>query len=535
MADQLNYRIDVTGPAGARFDEILTPAALAFVARLDNEFAGRRRELLDARRLRREKLGSGEETLGFLPQTRSVREDDDWQVAGPADGLTDRRVEITGPTDRKMTVNALNSGAKVWLADFEDATSPTWHNVIDGQLNLFDAIRRNIDFSTPEGKRYTIGEQPATIVARPRGWHLVEKHIRIDGRPVSASLVDFGLYFFHNARQLLARGSGPYFYLPKLESHLEARLWNDVFRLAQHELGIPQGSIRATVLIETITAAFEMDEILYELREHVAGLNAGRWDYIFSVIKNFSDRGADFVLPDRAQVTMTVPFMRAYTELLVRTCHRRGAHAIGGMAAFIPSKDPEINATALEKVRQDKEREAGAGFDGSWVAHPGLVPVCREVFSRVLGERPNQVDKLRDDVVVTSDDLLDVASAGGEVTEAGVRANINVALRYVDAWLRGTGAAAIHNLMEDAATAEIARCQVWQWIRNGTKLDDGTAVTHSLVTGWLDEELAEVRAELGEGNRLDDAKAIFVETALGEKLPSFLTTGAYARYLTDFR
>ncbi len=532
MVEKLNYRIDVCGPAGDRFDEILTPAALDFVAKLDNAFAGRRRELLDARRLRREELQSGEKPLGFLPETRSIRDDGSWSVAPAAPGLEDRRVEITGPTDRKMTVNALNSGAKVWLADFEDATSPTWHNVIDGQLNLFDAIRRNIDFTTGAGKRYTIGDEPATIVARPRGWHLVEKHIRIDGRPVSASLVDFGLYFFHNARQLLARGSGPYFYLPKLENHLEARLWNDVFLLAQRELGIPRGTIRATVLIETITAAFEMEEILYELREHVAGLNAGRWDYIFSVIKNFSSHGADFVLPDRAQVTMTVPFMRAYTELLVRTCHKRGAHAIGGMAAFIPGKDPEVTATALEKVRKDKEREANDGFDGSWVAHPGLVPVCREVFDGVLGGWPNQLGKLREDVVVTAEDLLDVASAGGEVTEAGVRANINVALRYIDAWLRGTGAAAIHNLMEDAATAEIARCQIWQWIRNGTKLEDGTALTRELTVSYLDEELASVRAESGEANRLGDAYEIFTETALGEKLPSFLTTGAYARYLT---
>ncbi|SDZ16636.1 malate synthase [Amycolatopsis xylanica] len=528
---KLDYRIEVTGPDGPRFDEILTPAALAFVAKLDNAFAGRRAELLDARRLRREKIRSGEETLGFLPETASIRNDDSWHVAPTAPGLEDRRVEITGPTDRKMTVNALNSGAKVWLADFEDATSPTWHNVIDGQLNLFDGIRRAIDFTTESGKHYAVGESPATIVARPRGWHLVEKHIRIDGRPVSASLVDFGLYFFHNARQLIARGRGPYFYLPKLESHLEARLWNDVFLLAQDELGIPRGTVRATVLIETITAAFEMDEILYELREHVAGLNAGRWDYIFSVIKNFSEHGADFVLPDRAQVTMTVPFMRSYTELLVRTCHKRGAHAIGGMAAFIPSKDPKVNAVAIDKVRADKEREAGDGFDGSWVAHPGLVPVCREVFDEVLGGWPNQLGKLREDVVVTAEDLLDVASAGGEVTEAGVRGNINVALRYIDAWLRGTGAAAIHNLMEDAATAEIARCQVWQWIRNGTKLEDGTALTHELAVSYLDEELASIRAELGH-SRLDDARAIFEETALGEKLPSFLTTSAYARYLT---
>ncbi|WP_328443820.1 malate synthase A [Amycolatopsis sp. NBC_00438] len=535
MVDRLNYRIEVTGPVEGRFAEILTPAALDFLAKLDNTFAGRRRELLDARRVRREELQSGERPLGFLPETRRIRDDESWNVAPTAPGLEDRRVEITGPTDRKMTVNALNSGAKVWLADFEDATSPTWHNVIDGQLNLFDAIRRNIDFTTEAGKQYTIGDDPATIVARPRGWHLVEKHIRIDGRPVSASLVDFGLFFFHNARQLVARGVGPYFYLPKLENHHEARLWNDVFLLAQRELGVPRGTIRATVLIETITAAFEMDEILYELREHAAGLNAGRWDYIFSMIKNFAEHGADFVLPDRAQVTMTVPFMRAYTELLVRTCHKRGAHAIGGMAAFIPSKDPEVTATALDKVRADKEREAGDGFDGSWVAHPGLVPVCREVFDGVLGGWPNQLGKLREDVDVTAEDLLDVASAGGEVTEAGVRANINVALRYVDAWLHGTGAAAIHNLMEDAATAEIARCQIWQWIRNGTKLEDGTALTRELAVEFLDDELASVRAELGDGNRLGDAYKIFTETALGEKLPSFLTTGAYARYLTDAR
>ncbi|TLW92149.1 malate synthase A [Saccharomonospora piscinae] len=531
MADTRIDRLQVTGPALDRTDEILPPAALEFVAKLDDAFAGRRRELLDARRRRRERLDSGEESLGFLPETRGIRADESWQVAPPAPGLEDRRVEITGPTDRKMTVNALNSGAKVWLADFEDATAPTWHNVVAGQRNLYDAIRRDIDF-TDRGKRYAIGDEPATIVARPRGWHLVEKHIRIDGRPVSASLVDFGLYLFHNARQLLARGSGPYFYLPKLESHHEARLWNDVFRFAQDELGIPRGTIRATVLIETITAAFEMDEILYELREHAAGLNAGRWDYIFSLIKTFASHGADFVLPDRAQVTMTVPFMRAYTELLVRTCHRRGAHAIGGMAAFIPSRDPEVNATALEKVREDKQREAGDGFDGSWVAHPGLVPVCREVFDEVLGGWPNQLGKLREDVTVTAQDLLDVAGAGGEVTEQGVRSNISVALRYVDSWLRGTGAAALFGLMEDAATAEIARCQVWQWLRHGTKLPDGTAITRERVVEWLDEEFEASRAEVGDGNRLADAREIFVETALGEKLPSFLTTGAYARYLT---
>ncbi|MGH3515832.1 MAG: malate synthase A [Haloechinothrix sp.] len=556
MAANLNYRITVSGVQSDRFDEILTSEALEFVARLDNVFAGRRRELLDARRLRREMLNSGEEKLDFRADTAAIREDDSWRVAGAAPGLTDRRVEITGPTDRKMTVNALNSGAKVWLADFEDATSPSWQNVVSGQINLFDAIGGDIDFSVPSrdtrtraeaGKRYVIGDNPATIVVRPRGWHLVEKHVRIDGRPVSAALFDFGLYFFHNAKRLLERGVGPYFYLPKLENHLEARLWNDVFVLAQDLLALPQGTIRATVLIETITAAFEMDEILYELREHIAGLNAGRWDYIFSVIKNFSQQGADFVLPDRAQVTMTVPFMRAYTELLVATCHKRGAHAIGGMAAFIPSKDPEANAIAFGKVRQDKEREAGDGFDGSWVAHPGLVPVCREVFDWVLGEKPNQLDRLRDDVNVSAEDLLNVAGTGGDVTEEGLRNNINVALRYLDAWLRGTGAAAIRppcapptapeqrlSLMEDAATAEIARCQVWQWIYNGTKLASGDPITTELVTRFLDEELDSIRADAGgPGNRLDDARQIFVEIALAEKLPNFFTLSAYARYLTQ--
>jgi malate synthase len=530
MTSTLSDRLEITGTSGGRFDEVLTPAALEFVAALDSAFAGRRRELLDFRRRRRERLATGEEQLGFLPETRRIR-NDDWQVAAPAPDLEDRRVEITGPTDRKMTVNALNSHAKVWLADFEDATSPTWDNIVGGQLNLVDAIRGEIDF-TDNGKRYVIGELPATIIARPRGWHLPEKHLRVNGRPASASLVDFGLYLFHNAEALLARGSGPYFYLPKLENHHEARLWNDVFRFAQQELGLPHGTIRATVLIETITAAFEMDEILYELREHAAGLNAGRWDYIFSIIRTFGQAGPEYVLPDRAQVTMTVPFMRAYTELLVRTCHNRGAHAIGGMAAFVPSRDPDVNATALERVRDDKQREASDGFDGSWVAHPALVPVCREAFDEALGSWPNQLGKLRDDVVVTAEDLVDVASTGGEVTEAGIRSNITVALRYLDAWLSGTGAATIFNLMEDAATAEIARCQIWQWIHHGTTLADGRTVTGELVTRWMDEELAAVRGELGEPNRLADARTILGETTLGETLPSFFTTSAYARYLT---
>ena len=532
MSETLTSPIRVTGPAGERFDEILTPAALEFIPRLHNEFAGRRRELLDTRRVRREKLASGEEILDFPRSTRWIRGDPSWRVATPAPGLEDRRVEITGPPERAMTVDALNSGARVWLADFADATAPTWHNVINGQLNLSDAIRHDIDFTAESGRRYELADDPATIVVRPRGWHLVEKHLRIDGRPVSASLVDFGLYLFHNARRLIARGGGPYFSLPKLESHAEARLWNDVFLLAQRELGIPRGTIRATVLIETITAAFEMEEILYELREHAAGLKAGRWDYIVSVIRTLGSFGADFVLPDRAQLTMTVPFLRAYTELLVSTCHRRGAHAIGGRAAFVPGKDPDTRAVALAEVRADAEREATAGFDGSCVAHPALVPVCSKVFDEVLGGWPNQLGRLREDVDVTADDLLDVASAGGEVTEKGVCANINVALRYVDSWLRGTGMAVLSGRMEDAATAEIARCQVWQWVRHGTKLVDGTPVTAELVRGFLDEEMTAIRAEAGAANRLDDARKIFVETALAEKLPSFFTTSAYARYLT---
>ncbi len=518
--------IDVIGRMEPRFDEILTPAALDFLVALDGEFAAARVALLDTRRARRARFASGQ-LPGFLPETASVREDPTWRVAPPAPGLVDRRVEITGPTDRKMTINALNSGAKVWLADFEDATSPTWHNVISGQLNLRDALDRTIDFTSPEGKRYALGTELATIVARPRGWHLVEKHILVDGRPISASLVDFGLYLFHCAQRLIDSGTGPYFYLPKLESHREARLWNDVFRFAQNYVGLPQGTIRATTLIETITAAFEMEEILYELREHSAGLNAGRWDYIFSVIKNFGER-ADFVLPDRADITMTVPFMRAYTELLVRTCHKRGAHAIGGMAAFIPSRDPQVNEVALAKVTADKQREAGDGFDGSWVAHPGLVDICREIFDGVLGERPNQIDRLRDDVSVTAEELLAVDKTPGQVTEAGVRTNVAVALHYFDAWLGGTGAAAIFNLMEDAATAEISRCQLWQWIHHGTPLANGGRVTAELVRSIVDEEAAALRGEL---QHIDDAVAVLVEHTLSEDLAPFFTTVAYKRYL----
>ncbi|MEE6258775.1 malate synthase A [Plantactinospora sonchi] len=523
--------IQITGPMADRYDEILSPKALDFLVALDREFAARRVAVLDTRRARRARYAEGQ-LPGFLPETAGIRADPDWRVAPPAPGLVDRRVEITGPTDRRMTVNALNSGARVWLADFEDALAPTWHNVISGQLNLVDAIDRRIDFTDQRGKRYVVGPDPATIVVRPRGWHLVEKHLVVDGRPISASLVDFGLYFVHCAQRQLDAGSGPYFYLPKLEDHREARLWNDVFRFAQQYVGIPQGTIRATVLVETITAAFEMEEILYELREHAAGLNAGRWDYIFSIIKNFGCRD-DFVLPDRGEVTMTVPFMRAYTELLVRTCHRRGAHALGGMAAFIPSRDPEVNTVALARVRADKEREADDGFDGSWVAHPGLVEICRESFDAVLGDRPHQLDRLRAEVTVTADDLLAVDRTPGRVSADGLRGNIAVALRYLDAWLGGTGAAAIFNLMEDAATAEIARCQVWQWLHHATPLAEGGRVTPDRVRALLADEVATLCAERdpADRQRITDAAAILERTALADDLPAFFTTEAYAHHM----
>ncbi|MER6507173.1 malate synthase A [Nonomuraea sp. NPDC001636] len=523
--------MEITGPMLERFDEILTPEALGFVAALQREFGARRLELLEARQTRQAELSAGG-TLDFLPETKEVREGD-WQVAPPAPGLEDRRVEITGPVDRKMTINALNSGAKVWLADFEDANSPLWENCVSGQLNLREALDRAIDFETG-GKTYALrpDDELATIVVRPRGWHLDEKHAQVDGRPVSASLFDFGLYFFHCAQRQLDKGKGPYFYLPKMESHLEARLWNDVFTRAQELLGIPYGTIRATVLIETYPAAFEMEEILYELRDHSAGLNAGRWDYLFSVIKKFRTRGREFLLPERNAVTMTAPFMRAYTELLVRTCHKRGAHAIGGMAAFIPSRrDPEVNAVALEKVRADKTRESGDGFDGSWVAHPDLVPVCREVFDGVLGARPNQLDRLREDVRVSAADLLSVSETPGEITETGLRNNVDVALRYLAAWMGGLGAVAIHNLMEDAATAEISRSQIWQWIHNDITLaDTGEQVTKELVERIIAEELARISAEPGYDERLfGQATALFKEVALDDDFAEFLTLPAYAQ------
>ncbi len=516
--------VHVTGPIGPRFEEVLTDEALAFLADLHRRFDARRRELLEARQERYAALADGA-TLGFLAETQHVR-DGDWRVAAPAPGLEDRRVEMTGPTDRKMTINALNSGAKVWLADFEDASTPTWDNAVNGQLNLMDALDGTIDFTSPEGKAYHLKDaaELATVVARPRGWHLTEKHVEVDGERLSGSLFDFGLYFFHCVQRQIDAGRGPYFYLPKMESHLEARLWNDVFVRAQECLGIPRGTIRATCLIETYPAAFEMDEILYELRDHSSGLNAGRWDYIFSVIKKFRTRGRDFMLPDRAQVTMTVPFMRAYTELLVRTCHRRGAHAIGGMAAFIPSKDPEVNEGAFAKVREDKTREAGDGFDGSWVAHPGMVELCKEVFTEVLGDRPNQLDRTRDDVHVAADDLLDVKSTPGSITEAGLRSNISVGIQYLHSWLRGSGAVGIFNLMEDAATAEISRSQVWQWMHGAVELDTGDVVTRELVTRLVDEEIGVLP---GDPSDYAHARDTFMAVAVADDFAEFLTLPAY--------
>ncbi|MFJ3927386.1 malate synthase A [Streptomyces sp. NPDC090022] len=515
------HRVRVLAPAGDRHDEILTPEALDFIGRLDAAFADRREDILKERRRRRDRLVSGS-PLDFSLATAGVRADPDWRVAPPAPGLTDRRVEITGPPDRRMTVNALNSGAQVWMADFEDATAPTWNNVIDGQANLLDACHRRIDFTTPGGKRYRLGENLATIVVRPRGWHLLEEHLEVEGRPVPAALVDFGLYFFHCAQARIDAGYGPYFYLPKLENAGEARLWNDVFVLAQELLGIPRGTVRATVLIETITAAFEMEEILHALREHSAGLNAGRWDYLFSIVKTFGHR-TDFQLPDRAQVTMTAPFMRAYTELLVRTCHRRGAHAIGGMAAQVPGKDPEADAAAFAKVRLDKEREAEDGFDGSWVAHPGLVPVCREVFDGVLGDRPHQLDRTRDDVAVTAADLLAVRRTSAPPTPHGVRTNVAVSLRYFDAWLRGRGAVALHGLMEDAATAEIARTQLWQWLRHRTvDRDDLLAVIAQECASFAEEQPDAL---------VTQAREVLERVALARELPAFFTPDAYTRHL----
>ncbi len=512
------------------FDEILTPDALEFVAALQREFNPRRTQLLTARAERRARLAAGE-TLDFLPDTREIRESD-WTVAPVPDDMQQRWVEITGPTDRKMTINALNSGADGFMADFEDANTPTWHNMVDGHINLRDAIEGTITYEGSDGRHYELGENPATLLVRPRGWHLPERHFLVDGDPVAGAFFDFGMYMFHNARTLLRSGSGPYFYLPKMESHLEARLWNDVFNFAQDALGIERGTIKATVLIETLPAAFEMNEILYELRDHSAGLNAGRWDYIFSAIKCFRDR-PDMVLPNRVEVTMTVPFMRAYTELLAATCHRRGAHAMGGMAAVIPSRKggEEANQKALDGVRADKDREVKQGYDGTWVAHPDLVPVAREIFERGLNGAPNQVERQRDDVHVTADELLDLGSTPGEITEQGLRTDISVGFQYISFWLGGRGAAAINNLMEDAATAEISRSQIWQWIRHGAQLEDGRTVTRELVAEILDEETAKIRESVGEdtwrAGRPGDTREIFQAVSLSDELLEFLTLPAY--------
>ncbi|MGG7509021.1 malate synthase A [Plantibacter sp. YIM 135249] len=526
--------IEVVGPLRGRYDEILTPDALAFLTELHQRFSGIRHDRLADRMRRRFEIGNGRDPK-FRDDTAHIRSDGAWRVAGAGPGLEDRRVEITGPTDPKMTINALNSGAKVWLADQEDATSPTWKNVIEGQLSLRDAIRGELTYTNDAGKRYAVtAEQTPTIVMRPRGWHLVEKHLRFVDRAgssmaTSGSLVDFGLYVFHNAQALIDGGRGPYFYLAKLESSEEAKLWDDVFTFTEEYLHLAHGTIRATVLIETLPAAFEMDEILYVLRDHCAGLNAGRWDYIFSIIKNYRGRGARFVLPDRSEVTMTVPFMRAYTELLVQTCHKRGAHAIGGMSAFIPDRrDPEVTERAIAKVSADKRREAGDGFDGTWVAHPDLIATARFEFDEVLGDRPNQLHRLRDDVHVTPAQLLDV-HIGRAVTDAGLRDNVSIAVRYLDSWLRGIGAAAIDGLMEDAATAEISRSQVWQWIHQDVATDDGLPITRERVEGVLGALLASLTRF--DGDRFDDAAELFREVALRDEFPTFLTVPAYARYL----
>jgi malate synthase len=515
--------VDPAGLSERAREEILAAPAVDFLSELHRRFEPRRQELLRAR------AGRGA-PADFLPETTEVREQE-WTVAPPRPDYADRRVEITGPTDRKLVINALNSGARGFMADFEDANSPTWTNQVEGHTNLIDAVEGTISYDASDGRHYELVERPATLLVRPRGWHLAEKHLRVGGAAISGALCDFGLFAFHNARRLLDRGSAPYLYLPKLEHHLEARLWNDVFRFSQDALGIPQGSFRATVLVETLPAAFQMEEILFELREHSYGLNAGRWDYIFSTIKSYRDDPA-FVLPDRLAVTMTVPFMRAYTELLVATCHRRGAFAMGGMAALIPSRtDAEANQRAIDAVAEDKRREAGDGFDGTWVAHPDVVPVATAAFDAVLGERPNQLERRREEVSVGAKDLLDVASTPGVVTEAGLRNNVSVGFQYISFWLSGRGAAGINNFMEDAATAEIARSQLWHWIRHGVTLPDGRTITRDLVRGILAEETDRIRAAVGEETwqrgRPEETRRVFERVALAGDLPPFLTLEAY--------
>ena len=511
--------LQINAPVSTAQAEMLTPEARRFVATLAAEFDARRLDLLARRQVRQVQLDAGH-FPDFLPETAGIRAQE-WTVAPiPAD-LTDRRVEITGPVDRKMVINALNSGANVFMADFEDSNAPTWNNNLDGQINLRDAVRRSIEYKSPEGKQYKLNPKVATLLVRPRGWHLNEKHVVLDGRPVSGSLFDFGLYFFHNAKQLMANGSAPYFYLPKLESHLEARLWNDVFNLAQDTLGVPRGTIRATVLIETILASFEMDEILYELRDHSAGLNCGRWDYIFSFIKKFRNH-PKFVLPNRSEVTMDRHFLKSYVELLIQTCHRRGIHAMGGMAAQVPIKnDPVANEQALEKVRQDKLREVRAGHDGTWVAHPGLVPIAKDIFDAHM-PTPNQISKKRENMKISPQDLLTVPT--GTVTEAGLRWNIDVGLQYLEAWLRGVGCVPIYNLMEDAATAEICRAQVWQWVKYGAKLDDGRPVTAQMVNQVVDQQLTKADNQTA---AFSNAAKIFREMMTSGDFQDFLTLPAY--------
>ena len=521
--------IEIRGPIRPGYERILTPAALAFIADLERRFGGERKRLLARRAELQARLDQGWKP-DFLPETARVR-DSDWTVAPIPRDLLDRRVEITGPVDRKMVINALNSGASVYMADFEDASTPTWDNLIEGQVNLADAVRRSIAFADPaSGKQYQLNPATATLLVRPRGWHLPEAHLLVDGAPMAGSLFDFGLYFFHNAAELVKRGTGPYFYLPKLESHLEARLWNEVFLHAQKALGLPKGTVKATVLIETILAAFEMDEIIFELKEHMGGLNCGRWDYIYSVIKKFAEDPA-MVLPDRALVTMTTPFLQSYVRLLIKTCHRRNVHAMGGMAAQIPIKnDSAANDAAMAKVRADKEREVSEGHDGTWVAHPGLVGLAKEIFDKGMPQA-NQIARKRQDVHVTAADLLKLPQ--GPITEAGLRANINIGLGYVESWLRGVGCVPLYSLMEDAATAEISRSQVWQWIRHGAKLQDGRGVTRALCHEILEEEMTKLTQAAPKGHRYDEAARLFRELIDAEHFVEFLTLPAYEQIVRE--
>jgi malate synthase len=528
MQSTLPAGLQIAAEIPPQFAEILTPEALAFVAKLEREFSARRQDALRARQDQQSRFDAGE-LPDFLAATKKIRERD-WACAPIPKNLRDRRVEITGPTDRKMVINALNSGAKMFMADFEDANSPTWQNMVEGQINLRDAIRRTITFRSPEGKNYKLNEETAVLLVRPRGWHLDEKHILVDGKPITGALFDFGLYFFHNAHELLNRGTGPYFYLPKMESHLEARVWNDVFNLAQDELKIPRGTIRATVLIETIPAAFEMDEILYELRDHSSGLNCGRWDYIFSCIKKFRAK-KDFILADRVLITMTTHFMHSYSLLCIKTCHRRNTFAMGGMAAQIPVKnDPKANEEAFAKVRADKEREAGDGHDGTWVAHPGMVQLATDAFNAIM-KTPNQIDRKREDVNATARDLLDFGPKG-PITEAGLRQNVSVGVQYLEAWLRGHGAVPLFDLMEDAATSEISRAQVWQWIRHPDgKLNDGRKVTKKLFSEVLDEELGKIKSQIGKSaydrRKFALAHELFAKITTDDDFAEFLTLPAY--------